>query len=75
MPVVTIKMLEGRSREQKAAVMREVAVAVAANLEVALPAVRVLIEEVPPEHWSVGGVSKAEAVPATDGVRHTGAVP
>ncbi|EJK88103.1 2-hydroxymuconate tautomerase family protein [Rhizobium rhizogenes] len=62
MPIVTIKLLEGRSREQKTALMREVTAAVVNSLGVAPPAVRVLLEEVSPEHWSVGGISKAEPV-------------
>ncbi|WP_374193404.1 tautomerase family protein [Rhizobium rhizogenes] len=42
--------------------MREVTAAVVNSLGVAPPAVRVLLEEVSPEHWSVGGISKAEPV-------------
>lgn len=74
MPIVTIKLLEGRSREQKTALMREVAAAVVNSLGVAPPAVRVLLEEVPPEHWSVGGVSKAEPVSGSADTRQTGDV-
>ncbi|MDQ6693445.1 MAG: 4-oxalocrotonate tautomerase family protein [Chloroflexota bacterium] len=60
MPIVRIDLLEGRSLERKADLVRRVTEAVAISLEVPPAQVRVLLYEVPPEHWAVGGVLIAE---------------
>ncbi len=60
MPIVTISILEGRAPERKQALLREVTDAVVRALAVPPASVRVLLHEVPPAHWAVGGVSKAE---------------
>ena len=59
MPIVTINILEGRDAARKQALLREVTDAVARALDVPAATVRVLLHEVPPAHWAVGGVSKA----------------
>ncbi len=61
MPLVQISMLPGRSSEQKRALLAEVTEAVARTCKVAPEQVRVLIAEIPAEHWAVGGVSIAES--------------
>lgn len=60
MPIVRIDMLAGRTPERKAELIRRVTEAVAATLEVQPEQVRVLLAELPPEHWGVGGRSMAE---------------
>lgn len=60
-PVVTISILEGRDAARKQALLREVTEAVVRTLDVPRGSVRVLLQEIAPAHWAVGGVSKAEA--------------
>lgn len=60
MPIVRIDLLEGRSPERKAELIRRVTEAVVAALQVQPEQVRVLLAEFPPEHWAVGGVPMAE---------------
>lgn len=55
MPIVRIELLEGRAPERKAELMRRVTAAVVESLEVRPEQVRVLLYELPPEHWAVGG--------------------
>ncbi len=62
MPLVQISMLPGRSSEQKRALLAEVTEAVTRTCKVAPEQVRVLISEIPAEHWAVAGVSIAESV-------------
>ncbi len=61
MPLVQISMLPGRSAEQKRALLVDVTDAVARNCKVAPEQVRVLITEIPAEHWAVAGISIAES--------------
>lgn len=61
MPLVQVTMLEGRTEEQKAALHREVAAAVERAVGAPIESIRVVIHEVPPGHWSVGGVPKGAA--------------
>jgi 4-oxalocrotonate tautomerase len=60
MPIVRIDLMEGRSPDRKADLIRRVTEAVVAALQVQPEQVRVLLVEVSPEHWAVGGVSVAE---------------
>jgi 4-oxalocrotonate tautomerase len=59
-PIIEVKMLEGRTPEQKSRLSRELTEVAVRVLEVRPDAVRVLLEEVAPADWSVGGVSFAE---------------
>lgn len=61
MPLVQISMLPGRSAEQKRTLLAEVTEAVVRTCKVAPETVRVLITEIPAEHWAVAGVSRAES--------------
>ena len=63
MPIIEVKMLEGRTPEQKSRLSRELTEVAMRVLDVRPEAVRVLIEEIPPAHWSIGGVSFAERSP------------
>ena len=60
MPIAQILILEGRSEEQRRALLRSVTAAITESLSVKPESVRVIIQEVPPAHWGVGGVSIAE---------------
>jgi 4-oxalocrotonate tautomerase len=60
MPIVRIDLLEGRTPERKAELIRRVTEAVVAVLRVQPEQVRVLLTEVPPAHWGIGGTTAAE---------------
>ena len=67
MPIVRIDLLEGRTPERKADLIRRVTEAVVVALDVRPEQVRVLLSEVPPEHWGIGGTTMAEIM-----ARHAG---
>jgi 4-oxalocrotonate tautomerase len=58
MPFVEVTLIEGRSREKKVALMKEVTDAVENTLGVPRDSIRVVLREVPAEHWAVGGVPR-----------------
>jgi len=58
MPIVEITLVEGRSQEQKRALMKEVTDAVVSSVGAPIQSVRVILRETPPEHFAVGGVPK-----------------
>jgi 4-oxalocrotonate tautomerase len=55
MPLAQIYILQGRSEEQKRAVIEKVTQALAEALEAPPETVRVLIQDVPNTQWGVGG--------------------
>jgi 4-oxalocrotonate tautomerase len=55
MPIVSIKIAQGRSREQKRRLVQEITRAVVKTLEVEPDWVSVLIEEYDRENWGTGG--------------------
>jgi 4-oxalocrotonate tautomerase len=59
MPIVRIELLEGRALGVKQDLIRRVTDAVTTALAVQPAQVRVLLYELPPEHWAVGGQTKA----------------
>jgi 4-oxalocrotonate tautomerase len=60
MPIANIQILEGRPPEAKQALIRSVTAAIVEALKVKPESVRVIIQEIPPEHWGIGGVSAKE---------------
>jgi 4-oxalocrotonate tautomerase len=58
-PIIRIELIEGRTPELKADLIRRVTDAVITTLAVQPAQVRVLLYELPPEHWAVGGQAKA----------------
>ncbi|MGG0178716.1 tautomerase family protein [Gottfriedia acidiceleris] len=60
MPIIQIQLIEGRSPELKKQLMRELNEVVCRTLDVQPPQVRILINEIQKENWSVGGVAKDE---------------
>lgn len=67
MPIIQVHLLEGRTPEKKKALVAEITDAVVRTLDTKPEAVRVLLYELPPEHWAVGGKSKADTVNTTSG--------
>lgn len=57
MPLIQINIIEGRSPEKKERLIREVTDLVADVLEAPTQNVRVIIQEMPPEHWGIAGES------------------
>jgi 4-oxalocrotonate tautomerase len=73
MPLIQVSLIEGRAPEVKRALIAEVTDAVVRTLDAPRETVRVILNEVPPEHWAVGGVTKsASAQPTTSTDRSTG---
>lgn len=60
MPLVEITMMDGRSADQKRALMAEVTDAVVRSIGAPRETIRVAIREIPAEHWGIGGVSVAD---------------
>jgi 4-oxalocrotonate tautomerase len=56
MPVVEITLVEGRSKEKKLALMKAVTEAVVASIEAKPESVRVILREIPSDHFGVAGV-------------------
>ena len=59
MPLIQATMIAGRSLEQKNAFFEKVTAVAVETLGVKPEQVRVVINEVPAEHWAIGGMSKA----------------
>jgi 4-oxalocrotonate tautomerase len=60
MPIAHILILEGREPEQKRTLIRAVTAAIAESLQARPEGVRVILQEVPKEHWGIGGISAGE---------------
>ena len=60
MPYVTVKLLEGRTEEQKKAMVAKVTEAVSETAGAPKENIHVFIEEIPKNHLGVGGVRKSE---------------
>lgn len=56
MPIVTIKMIEGRTEEQKRALVKEVTEAVSKTVNAPKENVSIIIEEMSKNHYAIGGV-------------------
>ncbi len=57
MPLLLVKLLEGRPPEKIEAMIEAVTDAVASTLGAPKDTVRVVVEEVPKTHWGIGGKS------------------
>ena len=57
MPFAQIFMIEGRTEEQKRAVIEKVSAALVEATGTPIANVRVWIQDVPKENWSIAGVS------------------
>lgn len=59
MPLIQATIIAGRTQAQKDAFFEKVTAVAVETLGVKPEQVRVVINEVPAEHWAIGGVSKA----------------
>ncbi len=55
MPLIQVTMVEGRTLEQKHALIRNLSAAMADTLDVPLERIRVAIYEITPDEWGIGG--------------------
>lgn len=62
MPLIEISMLEGRTSAQKKKLIHDVTHTVVSSIGAPIESIRVVIREVPLDHWGVGGVTKDEDV-------------
>ena len=60
MPIVTVKLLEGRTDEQKKALVERVTEAVVETVNVKPEAVTIVIEDMSKNHYATGGVSASD---------------
>ncbi|KAA0909665.1 2-hydroxymuconate tautomerase [Aquicoccus porphyridii] len=61
MPIAEILIFEGRSDDQKRAIMRGVTDALARSMDAEPERIRVILKEIPTNHFSVAGVSIADS--------------
>jgi 4-oxalocrotonate tautomerase len=60
MPIANLQILKGREPQLVAALIRAVNDAIVDTLKVKPESVRVIVSEVPAEHWGIGGISAKE---------------
>lgn len=60
MPIVQIDMLEGRTTEQKRALVKKVTEAISETARCPQDAVTIVIREMPKEHLGQGGILRAD---------------
>lgn len=60
MPFVSIKMLEGRSKEQKKKLIKSISKSVAESLDIDEKSVWVVVEDFPKDEWGLGGELASE---------------
>lgn len=63
MPIVEVTIMEGRSTAQKRAMVAAVTQAVSETMTAPVGAVRVVIHELVPEHYAIGGKTVGENPP------------
>jgi 4-oxalocrotonate tautomerase len=63
MPIAQLYILEGRTDEQKERLIREVSEAMARTLEAPLENVRVIITEMPKNHFGIAGEPASKVRP------------
>lgn len=60
MPVIQVTLIEGRTKELKKGLVKALTDATVESIGAPIQSVRVIINEVPPEHFGAGGVTKDE---------------
>ncbi|MFG6150270.1 4-oxalocrotonate tautomerase [Halobacillus sp. B23F22_1] len=57
MPIINVQIMEGRDPDKINTLMKNVTDAVSESLGAPKENIRVLVNEVPKTHWSIGGTS------------------
>lgn len=57
MPIAQLYIIEGRTNEQKETLIQEVSEAMARSLDAPMDRIRVMITEMPKQHFGIGGQS------------------
>lgn len=60
MPIIEVTMIEGRSDDLKEDLIRELTNAAVKAIDAPIASVRVILREVPAQHFGAAGVSKAK---------------
>lgn len=60
MPFISIKMIEGRTKEQKEKLIKSVSAAVSQSLGIDINKVWIVIEDYPADEWGLGGMPASE---------------
>ena len=60
MPIINVQMMRGRTPEQLRALIRGLAEATIEALAVPEQSIRIVVNEVDPDHWGMGRISRAE---------------
>lgn len=61
MPIITVKLLEGRTEDQKRALVEEVTEAVSRTVNAPKENISIIIEEMAPIHYAKAGVLAKDA--------------
>jgi 4-oxalocrotonate tautomerase len=57
MPIATINIIEGRTDEQKERLIKKVTLAIHEAIDAPIESVRVILNEMPKQHFGIGGQS------------------
>jgi len=57
MPIATINIIEGRSDEKKEKLIESVSKAISQSLDAPIESVRIIINEMPKQHYGIAGNS------------------
>jgi len=60
MPIIEVTLIEGRTQKKKSALIKELTDATEHAIGAPRQAIRVILREVPAEHFGVAGVPKSE---------------
>lgn len=60
MPIVQVELLEGRTHQQLAKMVKDITDAIVEDAGASREAVHVIVREMPKDRYSVGGVLKSE---------------
>lgn len=61
MPIVTIKLIEGRTDEQKSALVKEVTAAISRTANAPKENIHIILEEMSKTNYAVAGVLKSDS--------------
>lgn len=71
MPLIRLKIFEGRAEEMKKELIKKVSEATAEVLKIPLEHVQCILTEVPRKHWARGGVPYSEKKLEEEGYKFT----